>query len=155
LELTEGGSREVTVSYKRPAEASAETNGPVRTQSGAPLDTGVKASSSTRTMGYVAGGVGIASLVTAGVFIGLRQKTLSDLDARCSGKVCPPGSQSTIDRGRLYTGIAEGTVAFGVVGLAVGAALLFSSPNLASKTGVVRELRVAGAPGALFLTGQY
>jgi hypothetical protein len=106
--------------------------------------------STRRTIGYVAGGVGLASLVTAGVFIGLRQSAIGDLDRMCDGHACPPEAQPTIDRGRLYTGIAQGGVLLGVAGVSLGAVLLLGGDDAPASARSGPRLGVAiGGPGTL------
>ncbi|MBI2391591.1 MAG: hypothetical protein HYV09_18530 [Deltaproteobacteria bacterium] len=75
-----------------------------------------------RTLPWVLGGVGAASLIGAGVFYGLRASTLSELDASCSARVdCDPSKRDLADRGRTYTIV--GNVLLGVGLASIGAAL--------------------------------
>ncbi|HEX3776336.1 MAG TPA: hypothetical protein VHV51_17810 [Polyangiaceae bacterium] len=102
------------------------------------------AQQSTRTIGFVVGGVGIASLIGSGAMFLLRQSTISDLDKQCgpSRNACPDSEHNTVDRGKLYTTLGDVTLAVGAVGLGVGAALVIAgghSPEQAS---------LAVAPGA-------
>jgi hypothetical protein len=81
----------------------------------------------------VALGAGVASGVVGAVFLGLRGGTLSDLDDLCGGDTtCPPSAESTADKGRLYTGIAEVTIGLGIVGVATGVVLLVTGGDGAS-----------------------
>lgn len=71
------------------------------------------------------GGVGVALGVT---FMVLRGGALSDLDAQCdANKTCPSSAQSIYDKGRLYTGLAEGGFILGAVGIVTGVVLLATS----------------------------
>ena len=71
---------------------------------------------------FAAGG---AALVVGGVFLGLRAGALSTLSTQCGpSNVCPPSSKSTVDSGRLDTGVAEVAVVLGVGGIVAGVVLL-------------------------------
>jgi hypothetical protein len=95
------------------------------------------ASQSVRTIGFVVGGVGIASLIGSGAFFYLRHTTITDLDKQCGAnrQSCPDSERDTVDRGKLYTTLGDVTLAVGAVGLGVGAALVIAgghSPEQAS-----------------------
>jgi hypothetical protein len=93
---------------------------------------------------YIVGGTGAALLVTSGVFFILQSGVRSDLDAACGpDRACPSGTGGSISKGKLYTALADVTLAAGVVGVGVGAALF-----LTNKPKTV-EL-AAAAPGAPF-----
>jgi hypothetical protein len=100
--------------------------------------------------GYIVGGVGIASLGTAGVFLGLRAGKIDSLDKRCPDHVCPASAQSDIDAGKLYTNIANVTAVVGVAALATGLVLVLTS-------GPRHEASVAlaPAPGGAQLFGKF
>lgn len=75
--------------------------------------------------GIVLVAFGGASLIAGGVFIGLRQVAIGELDELCGGdESCPPSAQDTYDRGRLMTGLAEVFVPVGVVSAVIGSVLL-------------------------------
>lgn len=97
-----------------------------------------------RPVGFIVGGVGIASLIASGAMFYLRQNAIHDLDQQCGAarNACPPSSQSTVDRGRLYTALGDVTLVTGAVALGVGAALvIIGGPT-------PEHARVALAPGA-------
>lgn len=145
FELPEGSKHEVIVTATREQTPlpGATPTAQTRTAAGAPSET-------RRTLGYVAGGVGLASLVTAGVFVALRQSAISDLEAECDGHACPPDAQATIDRGRLYTGIAEGGVLVGVGGIVAAAVLLFGGSQSSNEASDRASIDVSvGTPRAL------
>lgn len=86
----------------------------------------------SKTPGIVILSAGVVSGVVGGVFMGLRGGTLSDLDEMCGGdETCPPSAEDTADKGKLYTGLAEVTIALGVVGVATGIILLATSGSSA------------------------
>lgn len=92
--------------------------------------------------GYVVGGVGVASLATAGVFFGLRVNKINQLDAACPKLQCPStAQQSDIDAGKLYNALTNVTLVVGAVALATGAVLVLTS-------GPSAEPSVALAPAA-------
>jgi hypothetical protein len=94
---------------------------------------------SLATVGFVVGGVGVASLVASAAMFYARHATISDLDKLCGNdrRACPETSRATIDRGKLYTTLGELTLGVGAVGVGVGAALLFArlpTPTIAGMT---------------------
>jgi hypothetical protein len=96
--------------------------------------------------GVVTGAVGIAGLAAAGIFLGLRQVTIGELNGICrADDHCPVSAQPTIDRGRLFTGLAEGSVVLGVVGLTAGVILIVRSARASSSGGARVSLRAAPA----------
>jgi hypothetical protein len=79
--------------------------------------------SHSNDLAFVVGGLGVASLVTSGVFFALRSNTLASLSDACANRTCPPESKTTYDRGRTYTVVADVTLGAGIVGVAAAAAL--------------------------------
>lgn len=71
------------------------------------------------------GGVGV---ILGATFMVLRGGALSDLDVKCGGDTsCPPSAQPTADKGRLFTGLAEGSFILGAAGLVTGIVMLATS----------------------------
>ncbi len=83
----------------------------------------------SRVYGYVVGGVGVASLATAGVFLGLRASKINKLDDTCPMSQCPRSAQSDIDAGKAYNTAANVTLVIGAVALATGVVLVLTSPS--------------------------
>jgi hypothetical protein len=80
--------------------------------------------SSLRTPGWIALGVGATALVV-GVVTGIVAKNkASDLDQKCDGVDCPPGSQSEIDSFDTYASVSTGAFIGAGVGFALGTTLL-------------------------------
>lgn len=75
---------------------------------------------------WIVGGVGVASLATAGVFYGLRAKAESDLNAGCRGNVCPERLQSTENKGKTYSLVADVTLGVGLAGVGAAAVLFLT-----------------------------
>lgn len=90
-------------------------------------------SSGMKTAGFVIGGAGIAGLAAAGVFIGLRQSTLAELESLCGAdhKTCPPDAESTISQGELQSNLVTGLLIGGGVALAAGIVLVIVAPKSA------------------------
>lgn len=101
--------------------------------------------SSLRTVGFVVGGAGVASLLASGAMFYLRHTTISDLDDKCgaSRSSCPDSAQNDVDRGKLYTTLGNVTLAVGAVGLAVGATLVIIGGHSAEQ-----QASLSLAPGA-------
>lgn len=82
----------------------------------------------SRAPGAVALSVGVVGVALGVTFTVMRGGALSDLDAKCGGDTtCPPSAQSIADKGRLYTGLAEGGFILGAVGIVSGIVLLATS----------------------------
>jgi hypothetical protein len=80
--------------------------------------------------GVVLTALGGGMLIAGGVFIGLRQVAIGDLDEQCGGdRSCPPSAEETYDEGRLYTGLAEGFIPVGVAAATVGIVLIALEAN--------------------------
>ena len=71
-----------------------------------------------------------ASGVATGVFIGLRQGELDDLDRHCAARThCDPSVQAIVDRGTLDAAMVNVFGALTLASLAGGSALLLSAPS--------------------------
>ncbi len=82
----------------------------------------------SKAPGAVVLGVGGVGVVLGVTFMVLRGGALSDLETQCGGDTsCPPSAKSTSDKGRLYTGLAEGGFVLGAVGIVTGIVLLATS----------------------------
>lgn len=110
ITIGEGESKKIEILVPAPAEKQGAGPGP------AP-----EGERGVSIPGAVLVAFGGASLVAGGVFIGLRQAAISELDELCGGdSSCPPSAESTYDQGRLYTGLAEGFIPAGVVSATIG-----------------------------------
>ena len=119
--LEEHGRKTVEVTAP-PSNEGVEVDTPT-----APRAAAGESSSAQRTVGFIVGGVGIASLAAGGVFIVLRQQSVDELESQCDDLRCPPSAEEHVDRGRLYTGLAEAAVLVGVAGVTTGLVLVLSS----------------------------
>lgn len=111
----------------------------------------VRAGGRSPVFGYVIGGIGIASLGASGVFFGLRAGKISDLDKACPNRTCPSSAQqSDIDAGKLYTTIANVTLAVGIAAVAGGVVLVLTSGPSSEPS-----VALAPAPGGAQLLGKF
>lgn len=92
---------------------------------------------------YVAGGIGVASLVTAGVMFGLAQGVKNELARECDGSSCPPSLEDTFNRGETYATVGNVTLGIGIVGVGLGA-FFYVTHERDQVSGLV-----PGAPGSL------
>ncbi|HVU03383.1 MAG TPA: hypothetical protein VHE30_16600 [Polyangiaceae bacterium] len=123
--VKEADTAEVTL--VAPAEGAAEPTGPAPGPGGgsAVVDTGANAPKAS-VLPWVVGGVGVAGLIGAGVFYGLRAGAKSDLDDKCRGNVCPESLKGTEDKGKLYSTLSVVSLGVGVVGVGVATYLFVS-----------------------------
>jgi len=84
-------------------------------------------SSSTRTLGFVVGGVGVAGIVSFAVFGGLNNSKFRKLEDECLNNRCSADLESERDTGKTYQTIANVSLGVGIVGIATGAVLLLVS----------------------------
>jgi hypothetical protein len=99
-----------------------------------------------RTWAYVAGGVGVAGLVTFGVFGAMSRSKYDDLKDSCGGR-CPPSRQDDIDSGKRSQTIANIGLVVGVVGVATGVTLFVLSGKKKQTTEVVASPSWIGVRG--------
>jgi hypothetical protein len=84
---------------------------------------------------FIAGGLGVASLIAAGVFFGLRAGTLSTAAAECSDPVKYTGCTHThgvdavIAHGQTYSTASAFTLGLGVAGLGAAGILLLTTSS--------------------------
>jgi hypothetical protein len=101
--------------------------------------------------GIVLLSLGVASAgASAGLFFGPRQSTINELEEKCGGDTtCPPSAKPIADKGRLYTGIAEGALGVGIVGIVTGVILLATHGSGKPTPSTGQAVRFIGAaPGA-------
>jgi hypothetical protein len=103
------------------------------------------------TTALIAGGIGAAALIGAGIFALKRSSIASDLDGKCGGdpKACPADQQSSIDSGKTYTTLTNVFLVVGVVGIGAGVVLWVTAPKDKDKSPPAAAIRlVPSAPGA-------
>jgi hypothetical protein len=113
-----------------PAAPATPPPGPASEPSNSPL----------RTWAYVAGGVGVAGLVTFAVGGLMARSTYNDLNGACNGGPCPADKSGEISSGKTQQTIANVGVGVGIAGVAAGAtlfALSLSKPAPGPSAGLV------------------
>lgn len=85
--------------------------------------------STTRTLAYVTGGVGLVGAAAFGVFGTLSNSKFKDLESACTDNHCPPSRAGDINDGRRFQTIANVGLAVGAVGLATSVVLFIVSPS--------------------------
>ncbi len=109
---------------------------------------------------WIIGGIGVAALIGGGVMYGLRQGTISDLEAACGpGRTqCPDDKRDLADSGKTYTTAGNVLVGVGVLGVATAVVLWVIAPSsngskATSKSDGSRapSLTVGSGPGTLGL----
>lgn len=103
------------------------------------------------TSALIAGGIGAAALVGAGIFALKRSSIASDLDGRCGGdpKACPADASDQVDSGRTYTTLTNVFLVVGVIGVGAGVVLWVTAPKPKDNSPPAAALRlVPSAPGA-------
>lgn len=113
-----------------------------------------------RLAAYVVGGVGATGMVLFAVLGGLHLSKHGEIEDRCAGGVCPPELADDVDTGRAYQTGANVSLVIGLVGLAGGAALFFTSDWFLDReetAGVTRSPTptVALGPGGLVVHGAF
>jgi hypothetical protein len=107
---------------------------------------------SLRTLGFVAGGVGVVGL---GVFTvtGLMAKSTFDkLDSECKGGCSDPGHLGDIDHGKSMQTAANVGLVVGLVGLATGVTFVVLGSGKGSEGASVS---VSGGGGSVWYTGHF
>ncbi|HEX6275732.1 MAG TPA: hypothetical protein VFZ53_21975, partial [Polyangiaceae bacterium] len=129
IELGEAKRLELPLQPKAPAPP-APAPAPVAepTSRAAELEAAPSDGEAQRTLGYVAGGVGIAGLVVGAVTGLLVLDRKATVDEECVGHICSKDGKRAADSGQTLA--AASTIAFGVgvAGLATGVALVLTAP---------------------------
>lgn len=125
FEAVEGELREVLVPKLSP-RPEEEPSGSTGSERGLTLADG---GDTWQTVGWISLGVGAASLVAGGVFIGLTAERSSAADERCPGKVCDAEGIAIVGEAETYANVANVTVIGGAVLAAAGLGLLLFVPS--------------------------
>ncbi len=121
--VTIAENEQKAVDIELTAEPQPETTGPGGTSL---QSAGLSDKPNKKIVPYVIGGVGVASLIGAGVLFGLRQSTLSDLESKCGPdrQSCPGSARGEVDNLKLYNTTAQVALGVGVVGVGTAVTLL-------------------------------
>jgi hypothetical protein len=131
---TPGFRREITLAERETQGVDVEVDDKDEPAPVAPPPTDAPAAAPTkgsRLPVYIAGGVGVASLVGAGVFFGMRQSAISTVRSHCKNgdSGCDPADYPTAINGERY-GTASGVLlGVGLAGLATAGVLFFVLPG--------------------------
>jgi hypothetical protein len=147
VELGEGEQRSLKLEPGVPVDAVKPTQ--ESAPSAALTAKSGKATSSTRTAGFVVGGIGAAGLVTSLITGAVVLSKKSTVDDECSNKVCSPEGVQAGEDGALFSTVSTVAFAVGAVGLGVGTYLVLSSDDSGEEQS---RLGVEARPGQASLT---
>jgi len=152
VNLAAGGAVTVPVSPPRPPESRVS-----QAESAAPVS---GESSSSRTIGFVAGGIGIAGIIGFAVFGQLNNAKFERLQNECTNKRCQPYLEGERDAGKTYQVIANVSLGVGVIGLGTGAVLLLQKGSESERSDQAARrrshgLRVGAGPGYVDISGSF
>ncbi len=102
---------------------------------------------------FVAGGVGVAGLITFAVAGAASQTTYDKLVDRCGSTACPPELANDVDTGKTQQTLANVGLVVGIVGVAAGATL-FVIDMKKKKTDQTQTTWLIG-PGTLGVRGTF
>ncbi len=161
VKLDGGEVKTVILSLKKD-DAPAAAAPPAPSSDVKPADNG-SSGSSMRTIGYVAGGVGVLGLGLFTVTGLMAKSTFDKLDSECKGGCSDAGHLGDIDHGKSLQTTANIGLVVGLVGLGTGAALVLlggkgadsaaSSP--AGKARPALGASVTGRGGSVWYTGHF
>jgi len=106
-----------------------------------------------RLAAYVAGGIGVAGLVTFGIGGIMARSTYNDLNSACQGGPCPSDKTGEISSGKTQQTIANVGLVVGIAGVAGGAALFVLS--LPKGTTPAATTGLAVSPGWVGVRGSF
>jgi hypothetical protein len=107
--------------------------------------------STKRTVAWIAIGVGAASLVGAGVSLGVRQSALSDAQNACGNTSltnCPSSVHDDVSRGQTASTLFTVLGIVGAVGLTTGIVLLATSHGHSQQSRLIITPTLGGASAA-------
>jgi hypothetical protein len=146
LSLEAGGYKVLALLFEKP---SNPTVGITET----PSDTRPVPTSRLTTMGWIAGGVGLAGLGTF-VLAGLKARgTYNQLQSECPQGCGDPGHRDDANTGKTYQAIANVGLALGIVGTLTGATLVYWGRGKA--TAATPSVEVAQGMVKLSYTGSF
>jgi len=111
-----------------------------------------------RTIAYIAGGVGVAGLVTFAIFGSMNNSKFNDLEDQCQNKVCPSNLKDDADTGQTYQTIANVGLFVGIIGLATGGAFYYlSTKENAPEASARRSMapRIGLGPRGVTVSGRF
>jgi tetratricopeptide (TPR) repeat protein len=114
-------------------------------------------SGGARTVGFVLGGIGLASFAASGAFFYLRSTAIEDLDKACGSdrQGCPASSRNRVDEGKLYTTLGNVGLAVGAVGVGVGLALILTSGGSSEQASLRISPSAVGSLAGATVSGSF
>jgi hypothetical protein len=110
----------------------------------------------SRTLAFVAGGVGVAGVATFVVFGTLSSSKFDELESDCPGGHCAPDRDGDIADGRRFQTIANVGLGFGIAGAVTSAALfIFGGRSDAEAAKQRAGARVGIGIGSVELKGSF
>jgi hypothetical protein len=103
-----------------------------------------QATESGSALPWIVGGIGVASLATAGVLFAMRASATSELEDECIDGACPDSSQPTIDRAERFGLFGTVALGVGIAGVATAVVLLVTDKDAPSSK---RNLELSAAIG--------
>ena len=107
------------------------------------------------TVGYAAGGVGVAGLLTFTLFGILDNKKFNDVESGCTGLVCPSALADDAERGRSYQALANVGLGVGLAGIGTGAILLLTAPREQNTSARRSRTQLLVGPGTVNVKGAF
>jgi hypothetical protein len=161
ISVAEGESASVSLTLEASADAPGAAAGgaaPAPSAAGSPLieqppDAPQASDSGTRTLAFVALGVGGAGLLVGGVTGVLAMGKRSDLDDACPQGRCPASQQDTLDSYRTLGTISTVGFVVGVVGAGAGVTLLLTAPKKSESA--ARSLGIQVGASSVALGGSF
>jgi hypothetical protein len=109
-----------------------------------------------RTLGLIAGGIGVAGIATFAVFGVLDNGKYNDLKGRCANNVCSPSDSADAESGRMYQTVANVGLGVGVVGVVSSVLLFATAPSRAKERAASRTTpEVAVGPASVLVKGRF
>jgi hypothetical protein len=127
LELAEGETRDVTLTFAKISAAPSVTAPPAAPLPAPPLTTSDAAPD--HTLSFVVLGVGGAALITGGIFGGLAWSQKSDLAAECPDRQCPPAHHADNNSYGTKKTVASIGLIGGAALVGAGLVLYFTAPS--------------------------
>ena len=146
LTLVQGESKEQLVDAGPAIEA--------RPREPAPVASRTESSSSSSSLGYVVGGIGLASFsvsMITGAMALSRKGTVQD---HCDGSRCDQTGVDAASSGRTLSLVSTITFAVGIAGMGAGTYLILSRDKSGAERAAVHAA-VTGGGGSLALTGRF
>lgn len=157
VDLAEKDDKQVTIAFEAGAAKTPETSEPLPPPPVLPDEDKPAPSrdpmATRRTIGWIVGGAGVASLGVSLAFLLMRNSKVSSLDAQCVDMKCPPTASDDLDAAKTDVTISRIALGVGLVSLGVGAYLLVTSRPRSESPPPTGVSFVPAAPGALVGAG--